>query len=71
VVDAVATKLSGRQALLKLLKKLLRRYGKLEIIVTNKLKSHGAAMKQHGFTGHECEGRWINNRMENSQQPLR
>ena len=34
--------------------------------MTDKLRSYGAAMKQPGLTGHECEGRWINIRVENS-----
>jgi len=71
VLEALATKRRDKKAALKLLKKLIRRYGEPEYIVTDKLKSYGAAFRKLGLTGHECEGRWINNRVENSHQPLR
>ena len=71
VLEAVVTKRRDRKATLKLLKKLMRRYGKPETIVTDKLKSYGAALRELGVSGQECEGRWINNRVENSHQPLR
>ena len=71
VLEAVVTKRRDKQAALKLLKKLMRRYGKPETIVTDKLKSYGAALRELGVSGQEFEGRWINNRVENSHQPLR
>jgi len=71
VLEAVVTKRRDRKATLKLLKKLMRRYGKPETIVTDKLKSYGPALRELGVSGQECEGRWINNRVENSHQPLR
>ena len=71
VLEALVTKRRDRKAALKLLKKLIRRYGNPDSIVTDKLKSYGAALRELGITGHECEGRWINNRVENSHQPLR
>src|SRR5680860_1480431 len=64
VLEAVVTKRRDRKAALKLLKKLIRRYGNPNSIVTDKLKSYGAALRELGITGHECEGRWINNRVE-------
>jgi putative transposase len=71
VLEALATKRRDKKAALKLLKKLIRRYGEPEYIVTDQLKSYGAAFRELGLTGQECEGRWINNRVENSHQPLR
>ena len=71
VLEALATKRRDKKAALKLLKKLIRRYGEPEYIVTDKLKSYGAAFRELGLTGQESEGRWINNRVENSHQPLR
>lgn len=59
VLEALATKRRDKKAALKLLKKLIRRYGEPETIVTDQLKSYGAAFRELGLTGHECEGRWI------------
>jgi len=66
VLDSVVTKRRDKRAALKLLRKLLRSYGEPETIVTDKLKSYGAALRELGVTGHETSGRWINNRAENS-----
>ena len=72
VLDAVVTKTRDRKAALKLLRKLMRRYGSPEAIVTDKLKSYGAALRELGIDEcrHETTGRWINNRAENSHLPL-
>ena len=58
---------------MKLLRKLFRRYGKPAAIVTDKLKSYGAALRELGNDAirHETSGRWINNRAENSHLPFR
>jgi transposase-like protein len=56
-----------------LLRKLLNRHGKPAAIVTDKLKSYGAALRELGVDAncHQTSGRWINNRAENSHLPLR
>ncbi len=72
VPEALATKHRDRRSVLKFLKKLMKRYGRPLAVVTDKLRSYGAAMKIIGNADRqECEGRWINNRAENSHQPLR
>ena len=71
VLEAIVTKKRDKRAALKLLRKLMRRYGEPETIVTDKLKSYGAAMKEIGVSSHENMGRWINNRCENSHLPFR
>ena len=73
VLDAVVTEHRDSKAALKLLRELLKRYGKPEAIVTDKLKSYGAALWELGIneSRHETSGRWINNRVENSHLPLR
>jgi len=71
VLESVVTKRRDKRAALKLLRKLLRKYGEPETIVTDKLKSYGAALREFGVSGHETNGRWINNRAENSHQPFR
>ena len=40
-------------------------------IVTDRLRSYGAAMKEIGNAGIQETGRWLNNRAENSRQPFR
>jgi len=72
VLEAVVTKRRDKAAALKLLKKLLKRHGQPETIVTDKLRSYGAALAELGIANrHETDGRWINNRAENSHLPLR
>jgi len=43
----------------------------LTVLVTDKLRSHGAAMKVIGNADKQETGRWLNNRAENSHQPFR
>ena len=71
VLDAIATRTRCRRSALKLLRKLMRRFPKPDVVVTDKLRSYGAAFKELGLFGHENDGRWINNRAENSHQPFR
>lgn len=51
----------------------MRRHGSPDCIVTDKLASYGAALRDLGAQNirHEKDGRWINNRAENSHLPLR
>ena len=49
----------------------MKRYGCPEIIVTDKLRSYEAAMKEIGNKARQETGRWHNNRAENSHQPFR
>jgi transposase-like protein len=41
------------------------------IIVTDKLRSYGAALRELGFLGSHKQGLRANNRAENSHQPVR
>ena len=41
------------------------------MIVTDKLRSYGAALREIGFSGLHEQGLRANNRAENSHQPLR
>lgn len=41
------------------------------MIVTDGLRSHGAALKELGAADLQETGRWLNNRVENSHLPLR
>ena len=49
----------------------MKRYGGPEIVVTDKLRSYGAAMKVVGNADRQETGRWANNRTENSHLPFR
>jgi putative transposase len=49
----------------------MKRYGQPKIVVTDKLRSYGAAMKVIGNADRQLTGRWLNNRAENSLLPLR
>ena len=49
----------------------MKRHGRTEAVVTDGLRSYGAAMKEIGSTDRQEVGRWLNNRAENSHQPFR
>jgi putative transposase len=49
----------------------MRRHGNPHSLVTDKLRSYGAAMKVIGNADHQETGRWKNNRAENLHLPFR
>jgi putative transposase len=51
VLEAVAIRTRDRKSALKLLKRLIKPHGRPREIVTHKLRSYGAAMKQLGLKG--------------------
>ena len=71
VLEAFVTKRRDRKAALKFLRKAMKRYGNPKIIVTDRLGSYKAAMREIGNAGRQETGRWLNNRAENSHQSLR
>ena len=71
ILEVFVTKRRDRKAALKFLKKLMKRYGQPEKIVTDNLRSYGAAMKDIGNADRQHTGRWLNNRIENSHLPFR
>jgi putative transposase len=71
VLEAVVTAKRDKDAALKLLKRIMKKYGRPQKIVTDKLRAYCAAMKEIGAADrHEVGGR-LNNRAENSHQPFR
>ena len=70
VLEVFATKRRDRRAALEFLKRALKRYGRPGTIVTDRLRSYGAALKAIGIVGRQQCGRWLNNRAENSHQPF-
>ena len=71
VLESFVTKTRDRKAALKFLKKTMRRYGRPKTIVTDLLRSYGAALKVIGASDLQETGRWLNNRAENSHLPFR
>ncbi len=71
VLESFVTKRRDRKAALKFLRKTMKLYGNPHVIVTDKLRSYGAAMKIIGNVQKQETGRWMNNRGENSHQPFR
>ena len=71
LLEVFATKHRDRRAALKFLKRAMKRYGGPKAIVTDRLRSYGAAMKVIGVEDRQICGQWLNNRAENSHQPFR
>jgi len=71
VLEAFVTKRRNRKAALQFLRKAMKRYGAPDQVVTDKLSSYKAALRDLGSPGLQSTGRWLNNRAENSHQPLR
>ena len=71
VLETYVTKRRDRKAALKFLRKLMKRYGSPTVIVTDRLRSYGAAMKVIGNVDKQEVGRWKNNRAESSHLPFR
>jgi putative transposase len=67
VLESFVTKRRDRKNKLKLLIKILKRYGRPHIFVTDKLRSFCAGMKEIGNVDKQETGRWLNNRAENSR----
>ena len=71
VLESFVTKRRDRKVALRFLRKAMKRYGRPNVIVTDRLRSYPAAMKIIGNAGRPETGRWLNNRAENSHQPFR
>ncbi len=65
------TKRRDKKAALRFLRKAMKRYGRPEVIVTDLLRSYRPALGEVGMQARQKTGRWLNNRIENSHQPLR
>ena len=70
VLESYVTKRQDRKAALKFLRKAMKRYGGPEVVVTDKLRSYGAAMKVIGNADRQETGCWVNNRAKNSHLPF-
>jgi putative transposase len=71
VLESFVATRRDRKVAFKFLKKIMKRHGRADVFVTDKLRSYGAAMKEIGNADRQETGRWLNNRAENSHQPFR
>ncbi len=71
VLEVYVTKTRDRRAVLDFLWRALKRFGSPRTIVTDRLRSCRAALSDLGIAGRQDPARWLNNRAENSHQPIR
>jgi putative transposase len=72
ILDVLVQSRRDKHAALKLMRKLLKKYGFVpDRLITDDLRSYGAAARDLGIEKHHERGRWKNNRAENSHQPTR
>ncbi|MCR8726739.1 IS6 family transposase [Frigidibacter sp. ROC022] len=70
-LECFVTNTRDKKAALKFIKKSLKRHGRADEIVTDRMRSYGAALRDLGIADRQENGRWKNNRAENSHQPFR
>ena len=72
VLDVLVHVKRDKHAALKLMRKLLKKYGFVPaFFITDDQRSYGAAARDLEIEKHHQRGRWRNNRAENSHQPTR
>jgi putative transposase len=71
VLESVVTAKRDKAAALKFLKRIMKKHGRSQTVVTDGLCSYPAAMKELGIADRHEVGRRLNNRAENSHQPFR
>lgn len=71
LLESYVTKSRDKKAALAFMKKTMKRHGSPEAIITDGLRSYGAAMDELGNREKQEIGRCANNRVENSHLPFR
>src|SRR6476646_2997410 len=72
VLDLLVQRRRNKAAAVKLMRKLIKKQGFApEVLVTDKLRSYGAAKSEIGLSARHEQGLRKNNRAENSHQPIR
>jgi putative transposase len=71
VLESFVTLKRDKAAALKFIKKAMKRHGRPKAIVTDRLRSYGAALKEIGNAERQETARRLNNRAENSHLPFR
>jgi putative transposase len=70
-LESFVTKTRNKKTTLKFLIKTMKRYGRADVLVTDRLRSYAAALKELGAMDRQETGRWLNNRAANSHLPFR
>jgi putative transposase len=72
VLEVLVQSKRNKHAALRLMRKLLKKYGFVpDRLITDDLRSYAAAAQDLGISGRHERGKWNNNRAENSHQPNR
>lgn len=71
VLESYVTKRRDKVAALAFLKRAMKRYGKPKTIVTDRLGSYKAAIREMNIPHKQETARWLNNRAENFHLPIR
>ena len=72
VLDLLVQRRRDKAAAVKLMRKLLKKQGSApDVLVTDQLRSYGAAKSEMGLSARHEQGLRKNNRAENSHQPTR
>jgi transposase-like protein len=72
ILDVLVQSKRDKHAAANLMRRLLKKYGFVpDRLITDDLRSYGAAAHDLGIEKHHERGRWKNNRAENSHQPTR
>ena len=71
VLESYVTTTRDKAAALAFIKHAMKRHGRPRAVVTDGLRSNGAALKDIGSADRQEVGRWLNHRAENSRQPFR
>ncbi|PWJ09940.1 putative transposase [Jannaschia seohaensis] len=70
-LESFVTETRDKKSALKFLRKAIRNHGRPETIVTDKLRSYGAALKEIGAAARQQTGRRENNQAGDSNLPFR
>ena len=71
VLESFVTMRRDKRAALKFLRKTMKKHGSPSKIITDKLRSYGAALKELGAANLQDTTQYLNNRCENSHLPFR
>jgi len=72
VLDLLVERRRDKGAALKLMRRLLKKHGFAPaVLMTDRLRSYGAAKSEMGLSACHQQGLRLNNRAENSHQPVR
>ena len=71
VLESFVTKMRDKKAALKFLRKAMDKHGRPEVVVTDRLRSYGAALTEIDATARQETAHWPNNRAENTRLPFR